>query len=227
MSGKLIRVAILDDHPLAVCGLRGALEAAGCEVIGTATSPNDILELLSRVECDVMVTDYIMPRAGELDGWRFLSAVSMAYPNLPVLVHSESDDPFLIGSLVQRGVAGIVNKREDLSEVVTAVRRLARGGRYSSPVSEAARARFASMPELRRFASLTRWQMEVAGLMLCGMSVCETSRFLNRGKSTISARRVNACKQLGFARDSEFFRFAARLGLRLDRSDVAHKAQYV
>ncbi|MDR5856422.1 response regulator transcription factor [Caballeronia sp. LZ062] len=221
MLKKRISVAIVDDHPLVVCGLRRALEEAGIRVIGAVRNPAELMTLLANDHCDVVVTDYSMPSGGALDGWRFLSSVSASYPHLPVLVYSEFDDPFLVGTLAQRDVAGIVSKREEMSVVVDAVSKLAMGQHYRSPVTVRALAQFNAEPDMRRFASLTKWQMEVTGLMLCGMGVVETARLFRLGKSTISARRVTACKQLGFSREAELHRFAANRGLSLDRSGAA------
>lgn len=227
MLKKRISVAIVDDHPLVICGLRNALENAGIDVIGAVRHPSELMTLLGRAHCDVVVSDYSMPTGGTLDGWRFLSSVSAKYPHLPILVYSEFDDPFLVGTLVQRDVAGIVNNREDMSVVLNAVRELARGKHYRSPVAECALAQFNAEPDLRRFASLTKWQMEVTGLMLCGMGVVETARLFSLGKSTISARRVTACRQLGFSREADLHRFAADRGLSLDRSAAARASQAI
>lgn len=203
-----IRVAVVDDHPPVVCGLQMALNEAGFDVTACASGASELITLLDSSDCDVIVTDYCMPGDDALDGWRFISAISSAFPQLPVLVFSEFEDPFLVGSLAQRGVAGIVSKRDALHELPSAIRVLASGGRYFSPIVRAAMKRFSALPELQPFTRLTRRQMEVAGLMLCGLSVIETARLLDRRLNTISAQRAEACKRLGFNRESEMFRFA-------------------
>lgn len=68
--------------------------------------------------------------------------------------------------------------------------------------------------------ALTRRQMEVTGLMLCGLTVCETARLLHRRVNTISAQRTEACRRLGFSGESEMYRFAVGHGLWLDRSNA-------
>ncbi|SPB15435.1 response regulator [Caballeronia novacaledonica] len=223
MSEKRISVAIVDDHPIVVRGLRAALEGAGFHVAGAFGNPSELMAFIERAHCDVVVTDYSMPAGGELDGWRFLSALSAQHPELPLLVYSEFDDPFFVGSLVQRGVAGIASKREEMQVVLDAVRELGAGKRYRSPAAMTALTEFNAEADLRRFASLTKWQMEVTGLMLCGMSVVETARFFRLGKSTISARRINAYKQLGFSREADLYRFVVDRGLSLDRSAAARE----
>ncbi|MEM5436658.1 response regulator transcription factor [Paraburkholderia diazotrophica] len=220
VKDKCIKVAIADDHPLVLYGLRKALENDGFIVTGEVSNSSQLMALLNDAACDVLITDYSMPDERALNGWRLLASVSTEYPQLPVLVYSEFEDPFLIGSLVTRGVAGIVSKREEMSEVVAAVRRVASGTRYFSPFIRAAREQFDALPQLRRFAGLTPRQMEVAGLMLCGLTVCETARLLHRRPNTISTQRTAACKRMGFSGESEMYRFAAGHGLWLDRSSA-------
>lgn len=215
---RQIKVAIVDDHPLVLCGLRKTLEDAGFDVSGAVTSPSELIKMLGASECDVVLTDYSMPGDGGLDGWRFLASVSSEFPNVPLLVYSEFDDPFLVGSLVQRGVSGVVSKRDEMHEVLAAVRALADGERYLSMIARASLQEFSALPAYRRFTSLTRRQMEVTGLMLCGLSVCETARLLHRRVNTISAQRTEACRRLGFSGESEMYRFAVGHGLWLDRS---------
>ena len=86
MSGSHINVAIVDDHPLVVCGLRKTLEDAGVKVVGAASGSAEFLELLDHSSCDVVVADYSMPVDGTLDGWRFLSSIALKARKLPVLV---------------------------------------------------------------------------------------------------------------------------------------------
>lgn len=225
MKANAIRVAIVDDHPLVLSGLRRTMEDAGLCVLGAESSATGLMMLLDASDCDVIVADYSMPGEGALDGWRFLATVASEHPHLPVLVFSEFDDPFLVGSLAQRGIAGFVSKRERLSEVLAAVRRIASGGRYLSPFAYAALERFSAFPQWNRFGALTRRQMEVTGLMLCGMSVCETARLLHRSANTISVQRSEACKRLGFSGESEMYRYAAGHGLWLDRSSAPNESQ--
>ncbi|SPB15434.1 DNA-binding response regulator [Caballeronia novacaledonica] len=212
------RIAIVDDHPLILSGLRKTFESSAFDVVGAFTEPAQLLQMLSDEPCDVVVADYSMPGDQALDGWRFLASVSSEFPNLRVLVYTEFDDPFLVGSLVKRGVAGIVSKRDEMQEVLAATHSLAQGDSYLSPVANASLERFNVMPEYQRFMALTRRQMEVTGLMLCGLSVCETARLLRRRINTISTQRTEACRRLGFSGESEVYRFAIDHRLWLDRS---------
>lgn len=212
-----LKVVIADDHPLVAFGLHKALDEAGCDVVGTTHDVSDLMDLLAHRECDILIADYSMPGRGSPDGWRFLSIVSREFPDLRILVYTEFHEPFLVGSLEQRGVAGIVSKSDEMSEVLTAVRELERGASYLSPTARAALYQYRSNPELQRFGMLTARQMEIAGLMLCGISGREIASLMQRRKSAISSQSIKVRSLLGFDRLSELHRFASNLGLKLDR----------
>ncbi|MFM0340955.1 response regulator [Paraburkholderia fungorum] len=99
VKGKSIRVAIADDYPLVRAWLGKAIEETGAIVVGAESNASKLMALLNDSFCDVLITDYSMPDGNALDGWCFLSSVSSEYPDLPVLVYSEFDDPFLVGSV--------------------------------------------------------------------------------------------------------------------------------
>ena len=74
---------------------------------------------------------------------------------------------------------------------------------------------------------LTARQMEIAGLMLCGISGREIASLMQRRKSAISSQSIKVRSLLGFDRLSELHRFASNLGLKLDRfgpGDLSHAA---
>jgi two-component system, NarL family, captular synthesis response regulator RcsB len=219
-----VRVAIADDHPFVIFGVHKALRCDSIEVVGTAGNASELLALLDEYPCDVVLTDYSMPHAQSPDGWEFLAALSSSHPQLPFVVYSEFDDPFLIGSLVQRGSAGLVSKRDEVSELRSAIMQVAAGAQYLSPYARLALDAFWATPELRRFSDLTRRQMEIAGLMLCGLSVGETAKMLRRSPTTISMQRREACRRLGFDAECEVFRFAANHDLWLERPVAASES---
>jgi two-component system, NarL family, captular synthesis response regulator RcsB len=224
MGDKRVSVVIADDHPLVVAGLHKALAQAGIEVIGTASDASELMALLRRSECDVVVTDYAMPRGGVFDGWRLLASLESECPTVPAIVYSDIADPFLVGSLMQCGVAGIVSKRDDLQEMSNAVVALARGEQYHSPTMQRALDQFSVRPDLKCFARLSRREMVVAGLVLCGLSTAEAARILKCSPETISGQWQAACERLGFGDASEFHRFAEEHGLCLDFSNDGHCA---
>jgi two-component system, NarL family, captular synthesis response regulator RcsB len=225
MNEARTRAVIADDHPLVVVGLQKAFAQAGIEVVGTASDASALMELLRHTSCDVVVTDYSMPRGGVFDGWRLLASLSSEFPSLPVVVYSEFTDPFLVGSVMQSGVRGVISKRDEMPEISKAVFELAKGKHYCSPAMKRALDKFHARPESNRFAALSCREMVVTGLMLCGLSTTEMARHLKCTSATVGAHWLKARKQLGFDGAFEMFRFAAQHGLWLDAPDDACRVE--
>ncbi|WP_199248119.1 chemotaxis-specific protein-glutamate methyltransferase CheB [[Phormidium] sp. ETS-05] len=90
MNKKLIRVLIVEDSPVATIILKRILDAPPeIEVVGAAKSGIEGLEMIPRVQPDVICTDLHMPRMGGLE---FTSEVMARFPK-PILVISSSVQP--------------------------------------------------------------------------------------------------------------------------------------
>src|SRR5476651_309044 len=86
-----LRIILADDHPIFLIGLRAVLECdPGLSVVGEASSPQDLLELLQSCACEVLVTDFMMPVEQQSDGLRMLESVTRQHPHLPVVIASGS-----------------------------------------------------------------------------------------------------------------------------------------
>ena len=130
MAPALIRVAIVDDHPVVRQGI-GALLGShpGLEVVGSAGSVDEAVELLGRVAVDVLLLDI---RLGTDSGLRFLADASetpgRAAAMPAVVVLSAYDYPQYADAALRLGAAGFVVKSAPLEELVDAIRRAATGG---------------------------------------------------------------------------------------------------
>jgi DNA-binding NarL/FixJ family response regulator len=130
VAPALIRVAIVDDHPVVRQGI-GALLGShpGLEVVGSAGSVDEAVELLGRVAVDVLLLDI---RLGTDSGLRFLADApetpdrAAAMPAVVVL--SAYDYPQYADAALRLGAAGFVVKSAPLEELVDAIERAAAGG---------------------------------------------------------------------------------------------------
>lgn len=211
MNALAIRVALADDHPVIRLGVRSALdEAPAIQCIGAVADSTELVALLEREPCDVVVTDYAMPGGAFGDGLELLGYLAQHFPALRVVVMTGLDQPGLIHKLDASDVAGIVSKSDDLSQVQAAVMAVYAHRRYHSPaVVELLRRK-----EQRRVTALSPKEVEVVRLFLEGLSITEIAARLDRKKQTVSTQKVNAMRKLGIERDAELYSFAADLGLK-------------
>jgi DNA-binding NarL/FixJ family response regulator len=130
VAAALIRVAIVDDHPVVREGIAALLGSQpDLEVVGGAGTVEDAVDLLGRVAVDVLLLDI---RLGTDTGLRFLAEApdtahrAAAMPAVVVL--SAYDYPQYAEAALRLGAAGFVVKSAPLEELVDAIKRAANGG---------------------------------------------------------------------------------------------------
>ena len=127
----MISVLIADDHTVVRQGLKQILSTdTQMSVVAEATNGNEVLRALERAKVDVLILDVTMPGKNGLDT---LKEVKRNYPALPVLVLSmHPEDQFAI-RMLRAGASGYITKESAPEELVEALRKVCRGGKYVSP----------------------------------------------------------------------------------------------
>lgn len=119
------RVAVADDHPLFLDGLRLLLgTTAGIEVVAAEADGAALLEKLDGVDVDVVVVDLDMPR---LDGAGVARELSRSRPELAVLVLTMHEDGPAVLRALEAGARGYLLKGAGHGAIVRAVQAVAEG----------------------------------------------------------------------------------------------------
>ena len=126
-----IRVLVVDDHAVVRTGIRLLLaQEDDLEPVGEAGTARDAIFAARTAKPDVILLDVMMPDASGLD---VLPQLLHEHPEAKVLVLSMQDDPRYVREAFAAGASGYVLKEAADVEVVSAVREVARGGRYVHP----------------------------------------------------------------------------------------------
>jgi DNA-binding NarL/FixJ family response regulator len=173
----LIRVAIVDDHPVVRDGTAALLASQeGIEVVGTAGTLDAAIELLARTEVDVVLLDI---RLGADSGLRLFEASREGPPPhrpLPaVVVLSAYDYPQYAEAALRLGAAGFVIKTAPVQDLLDAVRRAAAGGMAFQVRPNAG----------SRGSHLSRRELDVVRLVVEGRSNDEIAVRLSIGVKTV------------------------------------------
>lgn len=127
----VLRVLLVDDHPLYRSGLRALLAAVSdVEVVGEAATGDAAVELARELRPDVTVMDLQMPGGSGIEATRRLMA---ADPGLGVLVVTMFDDDHSVFAAMRAGARGYLLKDADEDDVLGAIRAIARGEAIFSP----------------------------------------------------------------------------------------------
>lgn len=212
---KPIRIALLDDHAVVRHGLMEALAAEpDLKVVGVYGRSRDLIGGLSESPADLLVLDFSLG-PDELDGASLIRAVRVKYPNCQVLVLSAHHDPATVSLAMRIGARGFVGKGEDMQQLLKAIRQVASGTVYLSPIMTYRLAEAVTSESPKRAAEtldafaqaeLSSREQEVIRCYLAGMTVSEIARKFNRSLKTISAQKASAFRKLGVTSNNELFK---------------------
>ena len=212
MSPVSIRVLIVDDHAVVRSGLRLLLAAQeDIEPVGEAGNARDGIFQARALKPDVILLDMVMPDQSGLD---VLPQLVHENPQAKILVLSMQDDPQYVREAFGAGASGYVLKEAADSEVVSAIREVARGGRYVHP-ELGARLIAAEADERRREAEdpLSKREREVLRLLALGHTNQEIAKMLYISVRTAETHRAHIMQKLGLQTRAELVRHALDQGL--------------
>ena len=180
---------------------------------GTAGNSTELMRILDRGCCDVLVSDYSMPGNEHGDGIALFSFLQRRYPSVKLVVLTMLDNPAVLGALQKQGIGCIVSKSDALSHLIPAIHAAATGGTYYSPsVQNSLRMRDMDRAS-HALQPLSKRELEVVRLYASGLTVNEIAERVNRSKKTISTHKARAMQKLGIERDVDLLRYAMEHGM--------------
>jgi DNA-binding NarL/FixJ family response regulator len=204
-----LTVGLVEDHALFREGLRLVLQNAdGIEVIGEAESPSGAFDLMERRRPDVLLVDLSL---GELDGMPLVQSLTDRYPDSRVLVVSMHRHPETVRQAFMAGAAGYVVKGARASELIDAIRAVARGERYihSSVAADIIRD---SLRWQESGQSLTAREREILGHIAAGEHAPDIGRELGISENTVRRHIANLAEKLGIRGIGGLRQYAAQHG---------------
>ena len=209
----MIRIVVVDDHPVVRDGLRGMLDGQpDLEVVGEAGDGREALAQVARHEPDVVLVDLRMP---VLDGVGAIAELARTHPRVRTLVLTTYDEDHDIVRALEAGAAGYLLKDVPREELFRAVRAAARGEPVLAP---AVTARL--LGRLRAPAAVppSERELEVLGLVARGMTNRAVARALSISEATVKTHLVHLFGKLGVDDRTAAVTVALERGLlRLDR----------
>ncbi len=173
-------------------------------IAGEAETASGVLEILQRVQADVLLLDAMLPgmRAKAL-----VQSVRQQHPGLPILVLSAYKDPRLVMGLLQAGVSGYLVKGEDMEDIARAIHDVRRGKRPLSAeivaLLQQAALGGAEPPPALPLETLTQREREVLDLMSQGLSNEDIARKLYISERTVKFHTGNIYSKLGVKNRTE------------------------
>ncbi len=210
----MTRIVIADDHAVVRKGLRQIItEDQNLTVVGEAASGDELLTVVRSNDVDVVILDLSL---GVRSGLDLLKHIKSEFPRLPVIILSMHPEELFAVRALRAGASGYVEKNSAPEELLTAIRRAARGGTYVSTrigeqmATDLFRGGAAVLPHER----LSDRELEVFRLLGSGMSVTSIAHLLNLSVKTVSTHRTRILAKTGLRDNAEIVDYVSSHGLR-------------
>jgi DNA-binding NarL/FixJ family response regulator len=203
----MIRILVADDHAIVRRGLRQIVaDESDMEVVGEAQTTQEILDLARQEEWDVIVLNISMPGRG---GFEALKALKQTHSKRPVLVLSMyPEDQFAVRAF-RAGAAGYMTKESAPEELVQAIRKVVRGGKYVSPsLAEKLAAELGEDAERPPHEALSEREYHVLCLLASGKTVTQIAAEMSLSVKTISTYRARLLEKMRMKTNAEVTRYA-------------------
>jgi len=208
----VIRVLVVDDHAVVRSGLRLLLgQETDIECVGEAGNADEAVHEARRLKPDVILLDVVMPGTSGIEA---APALRQAAPDSKLLVLSMQDDPSYVREAFAAGASGYVLKEAADTEVVSAVREVAGGGRYVHPTLGARLVAAEADAQARAEADpLSEREREVLRLLALGHTNQEIAKMLYISVRTAETHRAHIMQKLRLSTRAELVRHALESGL--------------
>lgn len=205
----MIRVLIVDDHPIVRTGLVALVDAADdLEVVGTAVSGEEAVAAASALSPDVVLMDLRLPG---IDGDEATARIvaARAATRVVILTTYETDDAIL--RAIGAGASGYLLKAAPEEELLAGIRAVAAGEVALAPSVARVLVRQAAQPEDRPL--LTPRELDVLRLVAQGLNNRAIGVRLHVGEATVKTHLLHAFGKLGVDDRTRAVTRAMELGL--------------
>lgn len=205
----MLRILITDDHAVVRRGLKQVLEEEFDQVVfGEAQNTREMLEHLQKKAWDVVILDITLPGRSGLE---VLGELKLTHPNLPVLVLSmHPEDQYGI-RVLKSGASGYMTKESAPDEIVMAIRKVLRGGKYVSPsLAERLAFNLEVNGEKPLHEALSDREYEVMLMIASGKTLTEIAQKLDLSIKTVSTYRTRILEKMKMQNNAELIRYAIK-----------------
>jgi two-component system invasion response regulator UvrY len=206
-----IRVFVVDDHALVRAGMRMILAGeTDIEVVGEADCGEDALPQIRKLKPDVVLCDLHLPG---VSGLEVTERILKGQQGTRVIVVSVLEDGPMPKRLLEVGASGYVGKGGDASELLRAVREVARGKRFLANSVAQNLALYGVDGDGSPFDALSARELEVAMLLTQGLRQEDIAKRLSLSAKTVNTHKTRLFEKLGIHDSIALTRLAGQYGV--------------
>jgi len=202
----MIKVVIVDDHPVVRLGLRQIIESQPDMVVAAeAENAGDFFSLLRKTDCNLIVLDIKLP---DRSGFDVLNQLKYEKPDLQVLILSvHAEDRYAL-RFIKAGASGYLMKESAPTELVKAIRKVSSGGRYVSPTLAEKLVSHLDASGKPAHENLSNREFQILCLIAGGKSLKGIAGELCLSEKTVSTYRSRILEKMKMSTNADLTRYA-------------------
>ena len=205
----MIRILVADDHSVVRQGIVQIMSGhTDVQVVGEAEDGFAAVEMAKPSFCDVVLLDISMPGK---NGLEVLKEIKANHPSIQVLMLSMYPEEQYALRALRLGASGYLTKSSAPDELMSALRKVAIGGKYvTTSLAEKLASNWNLDTERQRHELLSDREFQVMCLIASGNTISEIAAELNLSVKTISTYRSRILEKMDMDNNAELIHYAIK-----------------
>ena len=211
-ANKIIRILIVDDHPLVRQGISKIIEKeSDLQICAEASSANEAITLINKMLPDFIIVDISLDE--DHSGIDLVKAVRERFPKIRALVLSMHDESLFAERAIRAGARGYLTKKEAPVKIIEAIHTILSGDifinqKISGQIIE--KIMQSTNNDRPSVADLSDREFEVLHLIGNGLGTGEVAEKLSISTNTVESHRRNIKEKLGLKSGNELVKYAVQ-----------------
>ncbi|ERJ58890.1 response regulator transcription factor [Sphingobacterium paucimobilis] len=206
----MIKIAITDDHPLLLEGLKNILsQDTDLQIMGCYESATALKDGLQHHPIDVLLLDINLSDSNGID---LIKPLRSQYPSMQIIILSVHNEYAVINTAFQEGALGYIQKNAGVEEILTGIKTVLYGDRFTCSqtktiIDKKAKDGLSSVPKL------TRREKEILVEAAMGLTTAQIAEKLFISPHTVESHRKNLIEKFKTSNLSSAIKLAIEYGL--------------
>jgi len=209
---NVVKILIADDHEVVRRGMKTILsETSDLCVVGEAENGSEVIKKIQEIDVDILLMDFDMPEKNGLDTLLELKAIR---PKLPVIILSIFPEDHYGTRFLKAGASGYLGKASASEQLVEAIRKVAKGGKFVSPaLAEKLVSNLNKDSDKLSHENLTDREFQVFILVASGKKLKVIADELHLSINTVSTYRSRILEKMDMQNNADLIHYAITNGL--------------